>query len=82
VTTPLFWELVVERDSNFALPSVSNMTPRLLCLNAISVRAQVNIEDAAAADRMFGMLMGDSVAPRKDFIMQNAEQMKLADLDY
>jgi len=33
---------------------------------------QVNISDAAEADRIFSMLMGEDVAPRRDFIEQNA----------
>ena len=33
---------------------------------------QVTIENAASADRVFSMLMGDDVAPRREFIEQNA----------
>ena len=33
---------------------------------------QVSIENAAEADRIFSMLMGDEVAPRREFIEQNA----------
>jgi DNA gyrase subunit B len=33
---------------------------------------QVSIENAAEADRTFSMLMGDEVAPRREFIEQNA----------
>jgi DNA gyrase subunit B len=39
---------------------------------------QVNIEDAADADKVFDMLMGDDVPARKSFIQSNA---KLAQLD-
>lgn len=33
---------------------------------------QVNISDAAEADRIFSMLMGDEVPPRREFIEKNA----------
>ncbi|WP_300596825.1 DNA topoisomerase (ATP-hydrolyzing) subunit B [Niabella sp.] len=38
---------------------------------------QVTIESAAEADRIFSMLMGDEVAPRRDFIESNAKYAKL-----
>ena len=37
------------------------------------VLKQVTIEDAENADRVFDMLMGNEVAPRKAFIQENAE---------
>jgi len=40
---------------------------------------QVKVEDAAKADQVFDMLMGDNVAPRKNFIQTNAK--KVANLD-
>ena len=41
--------------------------------------AQVNIADAVEADRVFSMLMGDQVEPRRDFIESNARTV--ANLD-
>ena len=41
--------------------------------------AQVNIHDAVEADRVFSMLMGDQVEPRRDFIESNARAV--ANLD-
>jgi DNA gyrase subunit B len=38
---------------------------------------QVNIEDAAEADRTFSMLMGDEVPPRRAFIEANAKYAKI-----
>ncbi len=38
----------------------------------------VNIENAAEADRIFSMLMGDDIPPRREFIEQNA---KYANID-
>ncbi len=37
----------------------------------------VNIESAAEADHLFSMLMGDEVAPRREFIEKNAKYAKV-----
>ncbi len=37
----------------------------------------VNIDSAAEADRIFSMLMGDEVPPRRDFIEKNAKYAKI-----
>ena len=41
---------------------------------------QVSIEDAAVADEVFSMLMGDKVAPRKEFIEENARFVRNLDI--
>ncbi|HSQ90129.1 DNA topoisomerase (ATP-hydrolyzing) subunit B [Romboutsia sp.] len=41
---------------------------------------QVSIEDAAMADEVFSMLMGDKVAPRKEFIEENAIYVRNLDI--
>lgn len=38
---------------------------------------QVTIENAAEADRIFSMLMGDDVPPRREFIEKNAKYAKI-----
>jgi DNA gyrase subunit B len=38
---------------------------------------RVTIDSAAEADRIFSMLMGDEVPPRRDFIEKNAKYAKI-----
>ncbi|MDY6785056.1 MAG: DNA topoisomerase (ATP-hydrolyzing) subunit B [Cyanobacteriota bacterium] len=42
---------------------------------------RVEIEDAAEADRIFTVLMGDRVAPRREFIETYGSKLNLTDLD-
>jgi DNA gyrase subunit B len=44
------------------------------------VMKQVNVEDAAKANEVFEMLMGDEVAPRKHFIQTHAKTVKNLDI--
>ena len=44
------------------------------------VLQQVSVEDAAAADEVFSMLMGDQVEPRRDFIERGARDVRFLDV--
>lgn len=59
-------------EMNYDELSVTTMDPESRVLK------QITVQDAEEADRIFDMLMGEEVAPRKHFIQANA---KLADLD-
>ncbi len=41
---------------------------------------QITIQDAAEADEMFSVLMGEEVAPRREFIMEHAKDVKNLDI--
>jgi len=41
---------------------------------------QVTLDDAASADRMFSILMGEVVEPRRNFIQKNAKYVKNLDI--
>ena len=41
---------------------------------------RAEVEDAAAADAVFSMLMGDQVEPRRQFIEQNAKDVRFLDV--
>jgi len=41
---------------------------------------QITVEDAAAADKMFSVLMGDAVEPRKQFIKERATEAEWVDI--
>lgn len=42
---------------------------------------QVTVNDASIADQTLSILMGDAVAPRRNFISTNAENLRADNLD-
>jgi DNA gyrase subunit B len=48
---------------------------------ATRMMKRVEIEDAAQADRIFTILMGDKVAPRREFIETHSAELDLTQLD-
>ena len=41
---------------------------------------QVTLENAAQADEMFSILMGEDVEPRRSFIQRNAKDVRFLDI--
>jgi len=44
------------------------------------VLLQVNLEDAAQADEIFSILMGEDVEQRRSFIQRNAKDVRFLDI--
>jgi DNA gyrase subunit B len=44
------------------------------------VLLQVNLDDAAQADELFSVLMGEEVEPRREFIQRNAKDVRFLDI--
>jgi len=61
-----------EMDSAELEETVMDVSKRVL--------KQVKVEDAVEADRMFSILMGDEVEPRREFIMAHAREVKNLDI--
>ncbi|MFB6133786.1 MAG: toprim domain-containing protein, partial [Halanaeroarchaeum sp.] len=63
---------------------LGEMNPEQLWASAMDpenrILKQIAIEDAAEADRMFSVLMGDAVEPRKQFIQEHASEAEWVDI--
>lgn len=47
---------------------------------AVRVLLQITLDDAAAADELFSVLMGEDVEARRSFITRNARDVRFLDV--
>jgi len=73
-----------EADNVQRFKGLGEMTPEQLWDTTMNpnnrVLKRITVEDASAADKMFDVLMGDKVAPRKQFIKENADEADWVDI--
>ena len=76
------------RNSNYTIQrfkGLGEMMPQQLWETTMDpstrLMKRVQIDDAAEADRIFTILMGDKVAPRREFIETHSAELHFTDLD-
>ncbi len=81
---PAILELAKEGLNLQRFKGLGEMNPEQLWETTMNpenrVLQQVSVDDAAAADEVFSMLMGDRVEPRREFIERNARDVKFLDI--
>ena len=81
---PVILEMAKEGLNLQRFKGLGEMNPEQLWETTMNpenrVLKKVSVDDAAAADQMFTMLMGDRVEPRREFIERNARDVKFLDV--